>query len=429
MAARANPAAELAVKMVEMLRAQRDQGGVYPLTLKQLAELTDASAADDLRAKAAKNKTFATAVVVAQKKAPDTPLALVEDRDRLVDSRLLLGWVVEQACTPAAPAQTLDKVVKKVDVPLRDPLKAVLVRRLQEDTLPETVAAVTIKGKPYLYLKRMPPPKPPPLALAEKLVQALRDRRQRVESYPLSVQQVIDQVAPGVDPALLKKALNENAFKAEVVMAVAKSLAAPVALAGDEARLFASPLLIEHLLTLARTDSNQAIPATDLKKKLAKPLQQPFAGTLHHLIAARSLPAGIGLLHIKKKEYLFLLRDIADFGSRVRQNAGESPTRVLANAATESATSAPPDFAAAFEAAYARLDRERGGHDFVSLVDLRRALPYDRQTFDGELRKLRRAGLYTLSTAEGRHGLTLEEQDAAIREEGTLLLSVSRKRQ
>jgi hypothetical protein len=422
MAARANPAAELATKMVQTLRIQRDQGGTYPLTLKQLAELTDPSAAPDLRAKAAKHKAFTAEAVLAQKKAPDTPLALAEDRDRLVDSGLLLEWVMEQACTPAAPAQPLDKVVKKVDTPLRDPLKAALTRRLAEGTLPETMAVVTVKGKPHLYLKRMPPPKPPTLALADKLVQTLRDLRDRNGSYPLPLAQLIDRVAPGVEPNLLKKALNENAFKANVVVALAKSPAAPVALKEDEARLLASPLLIEHLLTMLRTDSNQAIPATDLTKKLVKPLQGQFAGVLRERLAARSLPAGVGLLLIKKKEHLFLLKDVAEGG-------GLQPTGAASAGPKPAATSAPADFAAAFEEAYVRLDREKGGHDFVSLVDLRRALPYDRQTFDGELRKLRRAGLYTLSTAEGRHGLTPEEQEAAIREEGTLLLSVSRKRQ
>ena len=43
------------------------------------------------------------------------------------------------------------------------------------------------------------------------------------------------------------------------------------------------------------------------------------------------------------------------------------------------------------------------------------------------MHQLRREGRFTLSAAEGRHGLAPEEQDTAIREEGTLLLFVSRK--
>jgi hypothetical protein len=68
-----------------------------------------------------------------------------------------------------------------------------------------------------------------------------------------------------------------------------------------------------------------------------------------------------------------------------------------------------------------------GGHNFVSLAELRAALPMPRDLFDRGLQQLRSAGSYGLSSAEGRHGLTAEEQAAAIVEDGTLLLYVSRK--
>ncbi len=91
-------------------------------------------------------------------------------------------------------------------------------------------------------------------------------------------------------------------------------------------------------------------------------------------------------------------------------------------------TAAPSlDFAASFTAAFDRIDRERGSHNFVSLVLLRQAVPADRAAFDAGLRELRVAGRFTLSGAEGRHGLTAEEQAAGIREDGSLLLYASRK--
>src|SRR5260370_19344793 len=96
MAARANPAAEVAAKMVQTLREQRDQGSAYPLTRKQLAELANPSATEDLKAKAAKHKGFTGAVLLARKKAPDSPLALAGDPHPLVGNRRLLGWVVGQ---------------------------------------------------------------------------------------------------------------------------------------------------------------------------------------------------------------------------------------------------------------------------------------------------------------------------------------------
>jgi hypothetical protein len=54
-------------------------------------------------------------------------------------------------------------------------------------------------------------------------------------------------------------------------------------------------------------------------------------------------------------------------------------------------------------------------------------LPVERTTFDAGLEELRRAGRYTLSGAEGRHGVSDAERDAGICEVGTLLLYVSRK--
>src|SRR5947208_12009318 len=95
-----NPAiAELAEKMIQVLRDRRGQGeDNYPLMLKRLSDLADPTATDDLRAKAVKHKTFTGQVVLARKKGPDTPVALAEDVDRRADSRLLLEWALEQTC-------------------------------------------------------------------------------------------------------------------------------------------------------------------------------------------------------------------------------------------------------------------------------------------------------------------------------------------
>src|SRR5262249_42119566 len=87
------------------------------------------------------------------------------------------------------------------------------------------------------------------------------------------------------------------------------------------------------------------------------------------------------------------------------------------------------DFAAAFRAAFQRLDRENRSPNFVRLLDLRRALPqFERATFDAGLRQLRLHDEFTLSGHEGRHGPLLdEEREAGIREVGSLLVYVSRR--
>jgi len=93
-----------------------------------------------------------------------------------------------------------------------------------------------------------------------------------------------------------------------------------------------------------------------------------------------------------------------------------------------SAAAARADFAAAFDAAFHELDRQRGSHNFLSLVDLRQALArFSREQFDHGLRDLRAAGLYGLSAAEGIHGIRPEDRDAGIEEAGTLLVYVSKK--
>ena len=115
----------------------------------------------------------------------------------------------------------------------------------------------------------------------------------------------------------------------------------------------------------------------------------------------------------------------------IRQSRGREPPEELpALTRPGSPDVAPPplDFADAFEKVFTSLDRQARSVNLVSLVDLRRALPVDRETFDRELRELRRAGRFSLNAAEGRQGLTPEEREAAINEGGSLQLFVSRRR-
>ena len=122
---------------------------------------------------------------------------------------------------------------------------------------------------------------------------------------------------------------------------------------------------------------------------------------------------------MSKKPHLFLLEDV-HHGRRLERPA-PARTPVPSN------VSPPADFARAFDEAFQRLNHHHGSHNFVSLVEMRRALPMGRDQFDAELRKLRVAGRYTLSGAEGRHGLSPEDREAGITEDGSLLLYVSRK--
>ena len=116
---------------------------------------------------------------------------------------------------------------------------------------------------------------------------------------------------------------------------------------------------------------------------------------------------------------------LVDQGGAIAPPIATKPAGESAGACTSTPST---DFARRFEAVFDRLDRERGGHNFLSLVLLRKNLAdVGRDAFDRGLQDLRRAGRFTMSAAEGRHGLTVEERTAGILEDGTLLLHVSRR--
>jgi hypothetical protein len=412
--AKPNPIVSLAERLVRTLREQREHGSeTYPITRSALAALAAPEAAAGDLAKAFRKKPFTAAFVFAHKSDPHSPIILAEDAERLAASSLLVEFALSRICTPQKPTHPPARAVKKIDKALQPLFATALERRLAAKDWPETVGVVTIKNKPHLYLKRMPPPPPPP---ATQLAAALLDtlhRLQQSDGYPLTLTQLVQRTDAGASPELVRQALKEKSFKPQVVLALANHLDSPLVLVADVPRLASSPLLLETVLAAIRTSNNQAVPAADLGKKLDKALRQPFAHHLALLLERGNLPASIGCLRIKTKPFLFLWKDtkIAAFN--------ETPDTVV---------EMPVDFAQHFEEAFCKIDRDKGGSNFVSLVALRQALPMEHAVFDAGLDQLRRTGRYTLSSAEGRHGVSDEERAAGILEEGTLLLYVSRKR-
>jgi hypothetical protein len=415
--AKANARAVLAGRLLELLRGQRE-GGDYPLTGARLASLAGPEVTAEEALKALAGKPFAAEVALAHKKDHAAPLALAEDAERLAASPQLLEFALNRACAPPAkPLQPLAKVAAQVEKPLRPAFEAALRRRQEEGALPPEAAAQTVRGKPHLYLKRFPPPKPPALELSERLVRTLEEQCGRGEgAYPVPLNRLLE-LAGAAPAAVVKKALAAEPFRSQAVVALARRPDAPVALAAAGDALAASPLLLQAALTAARTADNQAVGLAEMKKKLVPALRQPFEAAVARRIAERSLPAAVGCLRVKKKPLLFLLADLG------------VPAPVPLPPAAPLPPAPPMDFARCFEEVFERLDRERGSHNLVSLVGLRRALPVERATFDAELQRLRRAGRYSLSAAEGRHGISPEERDAAIAEDGSLLLFVSRRGQ
>ncbi len=264
----------------------------------------------------------------------------------------------------------------------------------------------------------MPAKKANPAAvLAEKMVQVLNQRP--ADARFLTLARLAEIAEPSAGPRTILGVL----FQRKVFTAVAarRDLDAPVALLTDLPRLAGSPQLLEYALNSTRTAANHAFSITDLKKKLTTKLQAPFAEAVQHQIQQRMLPVGVGWILIKNSKRLFLAGDVHI--TLVSKHDEKLPPPVQAPRQER----APLVFSQAFDEAFARLDRAAGGHNFVSLADLRPALGVERTIFDAGLRELRRAGQYTLSAAEGRHGLGEAERAAGVTEDGTLLLYVSRR--
>src|SRR4051812_40946571 len=102
----------LAEKLVETLRAQKEQGN-YPLTLKKLGELANPQADDKTLLKTAAQESFSSAAVVAQKKNVEAPVVLREDLATLAGSPLLLEFALKEVCSPTEPTWSPAKLAKK----------------------------------------------------------------------------------------------------------------------------------------------------------------------------------------------------------------------------------------------------------------------------------------------------------------------------
>ena len=423
---RANPVADLAQKLLSTLEQQRQVGADFPLTVERLASLADPQATPEQVSKALNKKPFAALWIIANKKDRRSPIVLAEDAERLASSPQLLEYALDLLCSADKPLHPLTKVLAKVDKALRPAFQSALERSMAENRLPATVGATMVRGKPQLYLQRFPPPPPkkkPAEELSEQLVQVLHEQRERGDdAYPLPLDRLYELTGTTASATVRKQALGKEPFRSRTMLALPKRADSLVALAGDRMRLLAAPRLLHDVLTATRTADNQAVAAMDLVKKLPKTLRIDFRDILHRRVSERGLPDGIGVLYSKKKPLLFLLAelDLASVPSR--------PVLPPVHIDRKRDSITPQiDFASLFEEVFARLDRDSGGHNHVSLVDLRRAVPLGRAVFDAELQQLRRGGRYSLSAAEGRYGLRTEEREAGIQEGESLLLFVSRR--
>lgn len=167
------------------------------------------------------------------------------------------------------------------------------------------------------------------------------------------------------------------------------------------------------MLRRARSIDNQAVTLDALAKLLPAGERSMWILRIDGQVQLGNLPAGVGAMRIKGKVHVFLLEDV------------QSGRTVQAPVAPTSSISA------AFDAAFDKLERQHGGYNFVNLLEVRLAyemLGFTRAEVDAHLCSVRQSRAYSLRAAEGRFGISQAEQEAGIREEGALLLFVTRNR-
>ena len=408
-----NEAAALGEKLLAVLEAQRALGkDAYPLTLQRLAELV----APEQIGEAIGAKPFKDGAVAANTKDPAGLVALARDVEQLASDPRLLEWALDPLCTTEKAIWPLAKVKMRIEnTKLRGAFEAAVGSQARENRLPAAVGyRLEKRNKALLFLRRIPP-KDQDEVLAEKLLHALEaQRRLGGDAYPLSRKRLVELTDPKAKATLVNKALSHPILRDKLLLIDPTNPQAPLGVSEDQAQLLSSRALPEWLLRGKHKPKENAFPVEGLVSKKSA-FYRPVLDAINRQIDADSLPPTLGWMWIGKKKQLFFLDDIH------KGRPTEAP--VAAPPPRES----PADFAAAFDAAFNQIDRRSGAHNFVSLVDMRKALPLPPADFNAELRKLRVAGRYTLAAAEGRHGVTAEDQTAGIVEDGSLLLYVSRK--
>ncbi|MCR9116759.1 MAG: hypothetical protein NXI22_07385 [bacterium] len=251
-------------------------------------------------------------------------------------------------------------------------------------------------------------------------------------SYPLTLRQLAALTRPqATEKQVLDAAARNNIFGKRALLAVRKEIDSPTAFHEDAVRLGESDSLLRFLLRRYRTEQNHLHSVSELSKRITtarrRAVSIAFRTSLQRRIEEDELPADIACLWVKGAVRLFFLQDVFPASVSKRLYWSEPADDLNAEPSVES-IARQQEFETAFNTAFEKLNRQSGGHNFVSLVDLRAALvDFDRKRFDAGLLRMRFEGRYSLSSTQSRHGIRGVEREAAIQEEGSMLLHVSRR--
>lgn len=140
--------ARLAENLVKVLESQRRLGpDSYPLSLRRLAEHTEADLAQESRIfKAAGASTFTSRAFVAWNKDLEALVAFLEDAEQVAERPELLTYAIRASQTKTKRAPSESELSKKLyggqNKRLQNAFRTAVARQCEQDALPPGVAAV-----------------------------------------------------------------------------------------------------------------------------------------------------------------------------------------------------------------------------------------------------------------------------------------------
>ena len=319
---------------------------------------------------------------------------------------------------------------RKLDARLKAAFQMAVEQRCQSGTLSASVADLFAES---------------PEALAARLAGIVKSQRHAsADACPVPLGRLLKLADCDLAAKQITNVLKLPAFAGKVAVCQAASdgsTAEPAFVLRDDI-----PELLPKLAVLALRLAANAVPKPKKGKASAGPPPKSTLFAAKDLSAAlmaskddadgftaavdgaASLGSDVAWLRLKGQRVYFRRQDVEPAG--VAGGAAVPAAPQQPSHATSSLPPAPPaDFAAAFEAAYSRVDARGGNWNMVPVLDLRRELPqFARQQFDAGLRALRLANRYTMDSAQGGDvRLSEEQRQAGIQEGSSLLVYVSRK--
>lgn len=388
--------------IVETLQARKLTSFGW-LTVSQLIEQTPGLTIEVVQA--ALRKTPAKQQAMLTSKTDTNCLVILKADLELVAQDIgLLKSLVEQGCSAEAPIRALVELTQSLDKPLKKLVDKYWPAHTQQ--LPAGLSPVIVtSGRKKLFAIHAEQFPLPEVELSHKLIDELkRLKAAGKDSYPTRLSTLLESTCHLATQSVRDKSIRVEPFCAHAIISFEENPQSVVALAGDEALLAGSPILLSIAFEKVRTDANHVIAIDKIAKcKGVHPaVSLHFQTSIERNIVGNQIPLGLGALKIGKKWSVFRLTDVIGNLSIEDSQGNQSAFD-------------PADFEHDFDVAFASLDGKLGLPRYASLVDLRPSLSkYPREVFDQELLKLRRSGKYSLSLVEGRFGLTDEERGACL---------------